>query len=889
MSQSDDRPNPDRLLKAITRQEAQSRRGKLKIFLGMAPGVGKTYAMLRQAQDLKTRGIDVVVGIVETHGRSDTESLLSGLPILPRIKVPYRGIEIEEFDLDSALKRRPQLCLMDELAHTNAPNQRHKKRYQDVLELLDAGIDVFTTLNIQHLESRSEVVKEITGVTIQETLPDSFLDHANEIVLIDLDPEELLKRLREGKVYAPEKADAAAQNFFQLGHLTALRELALRTTTERVDQALQDIRRIQNVDRPWKAVERLLVAVFASPYSEKLIRRTRILASAMGATWFGAYVETPRELSEEERALLAANLALVRELGGTVLTTLDENAAQGILRLARENNVSQIIVGRSKQPWWNRLRVRNSLVEYLIRESREIDIYVVTSDAPQTTRATDRNSAPLPEVAWKELLLTTLILGGVSVIGLGVLPFLGYRSVGIMYLLTVAILALFVRRPSVWIASFVAGILWNFLFIPKMPGESVAPEDLLLISTFIATAAITGNLMARLRRNQSMLSLREQRASSLYSLARQISSAQSVEQVVAVAIRELEHALQADIVVLLKIGQTELKTSEHYSGAFRMDDKDRSVAIWVIEHGRPAGRFTETLPSARAMYVPLTTANGVIGSIGVRPKSDRHWTPELNIVLNSFVQQIVSGVERELLHELARKNVMTEEADRLSRIVLNTVSHEFETPLKILESAAENLDRVRSAPTHQEIKSFAETVESNTKRLRRLVDHLLDMSRLEAGELKLNRQLHDVRNILSKTLRKMESDLQLHTVRLHLSQELPQVNLDPSAFEQIITNILDNFVVHTPPKSWVEIQTYSEDHTVVIVFRDNGPGLSEADPEAVFGKFVKGGGQSLGGSGLGLSIAKGLVESHGGTLSARNRDGGGAEFCIRLPAAQRPN
>ncbi len=383
--------------------------------------------------------------------------------------------------------------------------------------------------------------------------------------MIDLDPEELLKRLREGKIYAPDKADAAAQNFFQLGHLTALRELALRTTTERVDQALQDIRRIQNVERPWKAVERLMVAVFASPYSEKLIRRTRILASAMGAAWFGAYVETPRELSEEERALLSSNLGLVRELGGTVLTTLDENAAQGILRLARENNVSQIIVGRSKQPWWNRLRGRNSLVEYLIRESRAIDVYVVTADSPQTQLTSDRTTGLLPDLIWKDLLIASLALGAISTIGLAVAPLLGYRSVGIIYLLTVAILALFVRRATVWISALFAGLLWNFLFIPKtLSLNFLAPEDLLLISTFVTTAAITGNLMARLRRNQAMLSLREQRASSLYALARQISSAQSVEQVIAVAIRELEHSLKSDIVVLLKAKQTDAKTIENY-------------------------------------------------------------------------------------------------------------------------------------------------------------------------------------------------------------------------------------------------------------------------------------------------------------------------------------
>ena len=884
MSNSTDRPNPDQLLEAIQRQENREKLGKLKIFLGMAPGVGKTYAMLRQAQDLKEKGIDVVVGLVETHGRKETIALIENLDILPRISVPYRGITMNELDLDAIIKRRPQLVLVDELAHTNAPDQRHKKRYQDVLEILDAGIDVFTTLNIQHLESRSEIVREITGVKIQETLPDSFLDSADEIILIDLDPEELLKRLREGKIYTPDKAAEAAQNFFQVGHLTALRELALRATTERVDQELQDIRRIQNIDRPWKATERLLVAVFASPYSEKLIRRTRILASAMGAGWFGAYVETPRALSEEERVLLGRNLALVRELGGTVLTTMDENAAEGILRLSRENNISQIIVGRSKQPWWNRIRTKVSLVDYLLRESKEIDVYVVTADTPKSRRARWPFVNLSESGIWRDYALAMLFLVSVSGFGILTLEFIGYRSVGILYLLAVAILALFVGRIVIWFSAVAGGFLWDFLFIPPTFAVSIThPEDYMLITMFIVTAAITGQLMARLRRNQQMLSIREQRASSLYSLTRQISSAQSLDKVVETAVKEIETVLSANVAVLIKSTTEDSKFVEYPSGNLKLDEKERSVALWVVKHSRQAGRFTDTLPSAKALYIPLTSTNGTLGVLGIQPKNNQEWTPELQTILDTFVQQLLSGIEREFLHELARKNVIEVESERLSKIILNTVSHELETPLSNIDKAAQKIVGFSAVPSLDQLKTLGEDIEVNTKRLSRLVDHLLDMSRLEVGELKLKKQITDLRSLINKTISKMQIDLHHHHVKTNINQNLPDLNVDPSALEQVITNIIDNFVVHTAEGSHLEIECSADDHWVTFSFRDNGTGLPGEDPNAVFGKFFRATTNDVGGGGLGLSIARGLVEAHGGTMKAQNRSGGGAEFTIRLP------
>ncbi len=875
------RPDPDQLLQAIERHSAEEKQGRLKVFLGMAPGVGKTYAMLRQAQDLKQKGVDVAVGIVETHGRSETMALLSGLEVLPRKSVEYRGITIEEFNLDLALARKPQLILMDELAHTNAPGERHKKRFQDVLELLDSGINVYTTLNIQHLESRSEIVREITGVKVQETLPDSFLDNADEIVLIDLDPEELLKRLREGKIYSPDKAEEAASHFFQVGHLTALRELALRTTTERVDQELQDIRRIHHVEKTWRAAERLMVAVFASPYSEKLIRRTRILASAMGAQWFGAFVETPRALSEDERTLLSKNLALVRELGGVVVTTMDENAAKGLLRMAHENNISQIVVGRSKQPWWNRLRNSTSLVEYLMRESQDIDVYVVTGDDTPSIRNSTAVRSHIQTPNFRDYGIVSVVLLLVSVLGMFALPNLGYRSVGILFLLAVAMLALFVRRSAVWYSALLSGLLWDFIFVPPSFALTLAqPEDYLLIIMFVATAAITGQLVAKLRRNQEILTIREHRASSLYSMARQILSAQSLDRVVEMTIHEVSQLLNSDVAVFLRRSQ---KIVEHPSGSLIVDDKERSVAHWVIEHNRPAGRFTDTLPSASALYIPLSTPNGTLGALGIKPRTESQWTPELQTLLDTIVQQLVSGIERELLHELERKNVMEEESDRLSRIILNTVSHEFETPVHALEQIAHGMSQ-KSQWTPEELGNLTASVGENSRRLRRLVDHLLEMSQLEAGELKLKKSRQDIRALISRTLQKMGPDLNSHKVKLQINQTLPDVLVDPGAVEQIVSNIFDNFVMHTPPGSWLEVGAFIDNNSVVLTFRDNGPGLPQKDPSAVFGKFFRGAGETgSGGSGLGLSIAKGLVEAHGGTITAQNCAEGGAEFILRLP------
>jgi two-component system sensor histidine kinase KdpD len=654
MSGENERPNPELLLEAIRRQESGPKKGKLKIFLGMAPGVGKTYSMLKQAYDLKKKGVDVVVGIVETHKRQETEQAIQGLEVLPRKQVAYRGIQLEEMDLEQLLQRRPQLVLIDEAAHTNAPGCRHRKRYQDIMDVVDAGINVFTTLNIQHLESRSEIVKEITGITVQETLPDSFLDHADEIVLIDLDPEELLKRLHDGKIYSPDKAAEAARHFFQVGHLTALRELALRATSEQVDLELQDIRRIQNADKPWKATERLLVAVFASPYSEKLIRRTRILASAQGASWFGAYVETSRAMSDAERNLLSRNLALVRQLGGHVLTTLDDKAADGILRLARENNISQIIVGRSRTSWLQKLRARSSLIETLLRESKDIDIYVVTSES-QKKAMPWMPQRDLQFARFRDLSITTLVLTLVASFGGIFQDGLGYRGVGILFLIAVAFLALTVNRFAIWVAAILSGIIWSFIFVPPALSIQVASaEDMLLMVMFIVTAAIMGQTMAKLRRNQMMLAIREHRTGALYSYSKHLSAARSLDQILELSIRDIASMLDSHVVLLLRgVSVTETLTT-HPSSSFMMDDKEKGVAVWVAEHNRPAGLSTDTLPSARAYYVPLSTQNGNLGVLGIEPEDSKSLTPETMIMVESIVQQLVGAIERELLHEIAR-------------------------------------------------------------------------------------------------------------------------------------------------------------------------------------------------------------------------------------------
>ena len=602
-----ERPDPDALLASIRRDEAASQRGQLKVFLGLAPGVGKTYAMLEGARRERTAGRDVVIGYLETHGRKDTDALAETLPQVPRRSVEYRGVRLEEMDLDGVLRRKPQLALVDELAHTNAPGSRHPKRYQDVLELLDAGIDVFSTLNVQHVESRADTVRQITGTPVHETVPDSILDLA-QIELVDLTPDELLERLRQGKVYVPDRARAAADNFFGQGNLVALRELALRLAAEHVGQDVRDYLRGQQGAGPWKTAVRLLVAVSASPFSASLVRWTRRLADGLQAPWMAVYVENSRPISKGRQTQLAANLALARQLGAEVITIVDDDLVHGLLRTARENNATQIVFGKPGVSGWWRGRGNRAVLQRLIAASGDVDVLVVRAD--KSDSMSDRH-APLSyfESGGQQYVTAAITTAAVTLLGWVIRPWIGYQTVALVYLSAVVLLARFIGRGPILFAALLTALCWNFLFVPPLYTVRIGGvHDAMMFGMYFLVALATGQLTARLRLQQAAEIRRERRTAALYRLTRELANATDFPQLLSVAVRELGSAFNVEVAVMLADSEDDQQLVRYPAGLWVLDEKEESVSTWAFQHNQPAGRGTDTLPQASGLHVPLERA-----------------------------------------------------------------------------------------------------------------------------------------------------------------------------------------------------------------------------------------------------------------------------------------
>jgi len=884
------RPDPDALLAAIQKDQERQGRGKLKIFLGMAAGVGKTYAMLEAAQTLKADGVDVVVGYIETHKRPETEQLLAGLPVIPRQKVEYRGTVLEEMDTDAILARQPELVLVDELAHTNAPGVRHLKRYQDVSELLEAGINLYTTVNVQHFESRADAVRQITGIKVHETVPDSILDMADEIELIDLAPEELRKRLSEGKVYTPERVETAANNFFRVGNLTALREMALRLTAEHVDHQLQDYMQVKHIAGPWKSGERLMVAVGPSPFSEQLIRWTRRMAYNLEAPWIAAYIETPRPLSSGEKEVLAQNFALARQLGAEVIVTAGIDVTESLLHLARQRNVTQVVIGKpAHSPLQSFLR-GGSLVDKLIRASGDIDIYVVTGDK------TDSNTrvrlllppAPAQHSSWSRYALATLVVVAVTLVDLFALPWMTYQAVGLTELFAVLLIAVYVGRGPALLAAAVSAISWNFLFIePRYTFEISQLQDVILFMLYFAIAIFTGNLTAKIRAQEQQAHRNADRTMALYTLAHETATAVNMDDVLRTAVNQISQAFKADVAILLA-ESGKLLAQPHPSSTLHLDDKEFSVATWVYDNGKPAGRFTDTLPLAEAKYLPLLTPRGAVGVMGIRTQGAERLAFDQEVMLETFANQIALVIERELLDEAAEQSAMLQESERLYTTLLNSISHELRTPIAAITGATSSLLDPTTNGNEEARVALTHNIQDSAERLNRLVENLLDMSRLDSGRLKLKREWCDVGDVIGVAVKRMEKQLEGYPLTMDISPELPLVSMDFVLMEQVIVNLLDNIVSYTPPGTRVNIGAKTDDGYLKITITDSGLGIPPADVERVFEKFYRVPGTLSGGTGLGLSICRGLVEAHGGALTAENAADGGLRVIIRLPVGDPP-
>lgn len=877
------RPDPDQLLARLQAEEQQQKRGRLKLFLGYAAGVGKTFAMLEAAHQRKAEGVDVVVGYVETHSRIETEALLNGLEIVPRKQMSHRGVTIHEMDIDAVLARKPRLVLVDELAHSNVPGARHAKRFQDVEELLEAGIDIYTTLNIQHLESLNDVVAQITGTKVRETIPDRIIDEVSDIELIDLPPEELLNRLKEGKVYVPEQAQRAIEKFFRKGNLTALRELSMRRAAERVDDQMLDYMETQAIPGPWPAGERLLVCVSPGALNERLIRTARRLADELNAEWLAIFVETPQQtnLSLEQRDRVMRALQLAEELGAKTISLPGHSVAETVTEYARAHNVTKIIVGKPLRSRWVDL-LRGPIVDQLIRLSGTIDIYVVSSGeetAVQITMDAYRPHPPLQRYLWG--LALTAAASGASVL---VAPYISPTNLVVIYVLAVLLAAVYLGRGPAVMVSILSVLAFDFFLVP--PRLTLAVTDTQYLITFLGlliVGLVISHLTAQVREQAEAANRREMQTAAMYELSRDLTVAAGLEAVTQTIITIISRTFSREVAIFLPEGA--ILKAYTTSPGLTIAENELAVASWAYKSGKLAGRGTDTLPDASMRYLPLKTPRGVVGVLGIKPfDPTESLTPDQRRLLDAFANQVALAIERTRLLEQARQTELLEITEKLQTALLNSISHDLRTPLVTITGALSTLADDAPALDDDARRSLIQTAREEADRLNRLVGNLLDMTRLEAGAITIHHEPCDVQDVIGAALAECEPRLGGCTISVDISPELPLAPMDFVLIERVLVNVIDNALKYSPVGSRIEIQAYKSNAFVEICVADQGVGIPKEDLARVFDKFyrVQRPG-NVSGTGLGLSISKGIIEAHGGFIGAENRKGGGTLITIALP------
>ena len=878
---SDDlRPDPDALLHALEKE--REGKGKLKIFFGMAAGVGKTYTMLKEGRQKQTEGVDVIIGYLESHQRKETEELATVFETVPRATLDYRGRTLEEMDLDGVLRRKPALVLVDELAHTNVPGVRNEKRYQDVLELIDKGIDVFTTVNVQHLESFADTVEEIAGVVVHERIPDSVFDAADQVQLIDISPEELLKRLSEGKVYLGDAARSALDNFFKKSTLTALREMSLRYTALLVDHQLANFAQTGGRETPAKSGEKLLVAISPSPNSAHLIRWTRQRAFSLKAEWTALYIDSGQLLSESAQESLRKNMNLARQLGAAVVTIPAEDVAEAVLRYARSNNVSQMVLGKSGLSTKSRF-ARRSVTDHILAGSGDIDVAVVQEKGTTVVHTPSKLTALLNKQSGA-LALSVLLVGVVTAINLLALPVVDYHTVSILYLLCVIAIALFASRRAVLICATLSAVLWDYFFIPPRFTFAVSKlEDVLMIILYFVTAAAFAFLMTRLRTNQRMLAVRERRVTLLYNFSQNLSHLHSILEIVQTSLGRISNYFEAECVLFLRDSETTIERTVRSLSPVQIDDKEFGVAQWCFANRTPCGKYTDTLAFAAFHYIPLLTPDSTVGVFGIRLPEGRAWPHDQDQFLQTLGRNLSLSIERELLAEENRKNLMARESERLGRVLLNTISHELRTPLTTIKGSVTALQDPATAGDRTARSALLAETLTATDRLNSIVENLLSMTRLESGMLRLKKSSNDIFDLVSVVADAMRRQSRDYPLSIRVDEDVPLVSLDFILMTQVLTNILVNTTRHTPPGTPVEISVERKGRGVRITVADAGPGVPPEELPHLFDRFFRGSKAAAGGVGLGLSICKGIVEAHGGKITAYLNRKGGLSVSIFLP------
>jgi two-component system sensor histidine kinase KdpD len=885
-SAHDSRPDPDVLLSRVQREEQQKPRGKLKIFLGYAAGVGKTYAMLEAAHQREQEDVDVAVGYVETHGRGETEARLSGLEVLPRRQVSYRGITLSEMDVDSVLRRQPQLVLVDELAHTNPPGSRHPKRYQDVDELLTSGIDVYTTLNIQHLESLNDVIAQITGITVHETIPDSVLDQVTEIELTDLPTDELLIRLQEGKVYVPEQAAQAIQKFFRKGNLTALRELTMRLAAKRVDDQMRDYMKDKAIPGPWPAAERLLVGVSQHPLAERLVRSTYRLADELDAEWLAVNVETPRQtrLSPEQRERIGRTLLLAEELGGRSLTLTGRSVPDSLLQYALEHNVTKIIVGKPIRPHWRDI-LFGSIVDKLIRMSGNIDIYITS--VPRGLEPTRYEVAWQPHNPWNRYLWAICLVLAATGVGALFQRMIAPTNLAMVYLLTVVVAAVFLGRGPSILVSLLSVLAFDFFFVP--PFYTFAVTDTEYILTFIGlfgVGLVISELTARVRDQAEAAQRRELDSSTLYALSRDLSTAEGLEAIIRAVTDNVSQTFGREVVLFLPDSKEKQSLKLiNQSPDFVLDENELAVAAWSFKFGQIAGRGTDTLSASTGRYIPLKTPRGIVGVLGVKPKDEKsQMNSDQRRLLETFSSQAALAIERAQLATQAQETQLLQATERLQTALLNSISHDLRTPLVSITGALSSLSDGGAAMEPHIHQALVDTARGEADRMNRLVGNLLNMTRLEAGAMLVAKQPGDIQDAIGTALENFDESLRERKVTVDVAKNISLVPMDFVLVVQVLVNLVDNALKYSNAESPVEIRARQGDEEIFVSVSDRGIGIPADDLERIFEKFyrVETPGK-ISGTGLGLSISRGIIESHGGHIWAEIRPGGGTTITFSLP------
>jgi two-component system, OmpR family, sensor histidine kinase KdpD len=880
MALDEDRPNPDELLASLKLEEEKGRRGKLKIFFGMCAGVGKTYTMLETAQAEKLKGTDIIIGYIETHNRKETAELLEGFEIVSRKSYEYKSTSVQEMDLDAIIARKPGTVVVDELAHTNAPGSRHTKRYQDVFEILDNGINVFTTVNVQHLESRSDTVAQITGIIVRETIPDEIFENADEIEVIDLTPDELLQRLAEGKIYTPERSKEAVESFFRKGNITALREMALRLVADRVDRQLHEYMQLKRIKGPWKSGLHLLVAVSYTQQSAKLMRWAKNLSYTMGGDLQAVYVETSRKLSETENAQLNKNINLARQLGIKFRFITSSDMVKAIVDFAQKENITHIIIGKPRVRNLITLLRLGNFVNKLIRYSGNIDVYILGSDIKSTDKFKETVSMPSFTSNIRQYYFSSLIILLSALVCFLLKGFIGYQVVSFALLFVVSTLAFFFGTGPILLSATLSAFIWDFFFIPPPYSLHVdKPEDMLMLIMFFIIALLSGVLTSRIKIQESKIRIREERTNALYQLTRELSTATGIEEVIKIAKNDIKKYFNIRSLIILKNDINKLMYPDHNDENIKLSKNDISIAEWTFQHSAKAGKYTDTLPSGNFTFYPLKGNQMNLGVIAIQQSNvftqgeDQFW--------EAFLSQISGKFEREFLRNMAKQAYLLNESDKLYKTLFNSISHELRIPVATIMGASDSL---LSTPHPEEIrKELSQEIFKASQRLNRLIENLLNMSRLESGRISPRLDWCDIHDLINKVSENLREELKPFHLHIVIPEDMPFVKIDFGLMEQVLYNLIYNATQYAAGSENLRIKAFYDNGIMTIQLMDRGPGFPPGEIGLIFNKFYRVEGSKAGGTGLGLSIAKGFTEAHKGTITAENRQNGGAIFNIKIP------